>query len=364
MARLRVHLLAMLIAGALAPAAAAKVLIGVAGPSEGAYAGVGKDIRRAAQLAVEHINAEGGIGGEPVEIVERDDNCAAKEAEEAARALIAQGVALVVGHPCAAAAIAAAKVYAQAGIVFLAPATRNPALTEPRAGPTIFRLAGRNDRQGTEAGAWIARNFAAKPVAIVHDGSRFAKELAEKAAAALKAAGASGILMAAVVGGQKDYTALIGKLRSAQTRAVYFTGYAIEGGELLRQMRTAGLDAAFLGSDALTADPFAETARDKADGAKALLAHDASQGVAAALKEKFAAQPVTGAFVSAYAAIEAWSAAARQANSTAGQAAGEVLAHGSFDTVVGRVRFDDKGDADLPSYDIVTWQDGAWRRRD
>ena len=77
-----------------------------------------------------------------MEIVERDDNCAAKEAEEAARALIAQGVALVVGHPCAAAAIAAAKVYAPAGIVFLAPATRNPALTEPRAGPTIFRLGG------------------------------------------------------------------------------------------------------------------------------------------------------------------------------------------------------------------------------
>lgn len=364
MARLRAALLAMLIAGALAPAAGAKVLIGVAAPSEGAYAGVGTDIRRAAELAVERINAEGGIGGEPVEIIEHDDNCAAKEAEEAARALIAQGVGLVVGHPCAAAAIAAAKVYAQAGVVFLAPATRNPALTEPRAGPTVFRLAGRNDRQGTEAGAWIARNFADKPLAIVHDGSLFARALAEKAAAALKAAGASGILMAAVVGGQKDYAALIDKLRTARIRAVYFTGYAIEGGELLRQMRTAGLDAAFLGSDALTSDPFAETARDKADGANALLAHDASQGVAAKLKEKSAAQPITGAFASAYAAIEAWSAAVRQANSTDGRAAGEALAHGSFDTVLGRVRFDDKGDADLPSYDVVTRRDGAWRRQD
>ena len=139
------------------------------------------------------------------------------------------------------------------------------------------------------------------------------KELAEKAAAALKAAGASGVLTASIVGGQKDYTALIGKLRTAQTQAVYYTGYAIEGGELLRQMRTAGLDAAFLGSDALTADPFAETARDKAEGAKALLAHDASQGVAADAERKVPAQPATGAFVSAYAAIEAWSAAARQA---------------------------------------------------
>jgi len=365
MARLRVHLLAMLVAGAFAPAATAKVLIGVTGPTNGPYAGVGKDVRRAAQHAAEHINAEGGIGGEPVEIIERDDNCAAKESEKAARALVAQGVALVVGHPCAAAAVAAAKVYAQAGIVFIAPATRNAALTEPRAGPMIFRLDGRDDRQGTEAGAYIARNFTAEPVAIVHDGSRFAKELAGKATAALKAAGASSVLTAAVVGGQKDYTALIGKLRTAKTQAIYFTGYAIEGGQLLRQMRSAGLDATFLGSDALTTDPFAETARDAAEGAKALLAHDASDGVAAAtLKDKIAAQPVTGGLVSAYAAIEAWAAAARQVHSTTGQAVGEVLAHGSFETALGRVSFDDKGDADLPSYDVVTWRAGAWRRED
>lgn len=365
MARLHVHLLALLIAGVVAPPATAKVLIGVAGPSDGTYATVGKDIRRAARLAAEHINAGGGIGGEPVEIVERDDNCAAKEAGEAASALVAQGVALVVGHPCAAAAVAAATAYAQSGIVFIAPATRNPAVTEPRAGPTVFRLAGRNDRQGTEAGAYIARNFASKPVAIVHDGSRFAKGLAAKATAALKAAGASDVLTVAVVGRQKDYTALIGKLRKAQTQAVYYTGYAIEGGQLLRQMRAAGLDAAFLGSDALTADPFAEAARDKAEGAKALLAHDASRGIAAVtLKTKFAGQPVTGPLVSAYAAIEAWTAAARQAHSTAGSAVGEVLAHGSFDTVLGHVSFNDKGDADLPAYDVVTWRDGVWRRED
>jgi branched-chain amino acid transport system substrate-binding protein len=361
MKRLRASLLALLIAGAAGDTAVAATLIGVAGPTEGPYASVTHDVSRAAQAAARQINADGGVAGAQVEIVEADDGCAEAASETAAREFVAKGVVLVVGHPCGAAAIAAAKIYAQAGVVFIAPATRAAALTVARAGPTIFRLSGRDDRQGAEAGAYIARAFAGKPIAIVQDGSKFARGLAGSAAAALKGAGMTNVLSLAIVGGQKDYTKLIDKLRAAKIEAVYYAGYAIEGGQLLRQMRAAGFDAAFIGSDTLATEPFADAAGDKAVGAQVLLPHEAVRTVAeAARRERFDGQTVTSAFAAAYAAVEAWAAAARRANTTTGPAVSEVLTRDGAETVLGRVHFDAKGDAEMPSFDVLTWRDGAW----
>ncbi len=362
MSDLRTHLLAVLLAGALAPAAMADVLVGVAGPAQGPSLTVGTAIARGLKEAAEHINADGGVLGEPIAIVEADDGCAAAQAEEAARDLVARGVKLVVGHPCASAAIAAARVYAAAGVVFIAPATRHPALTEARAGPLIFRLAGRDDRQGSFAGDYFARTFAQGPLAVVSDGSRFGEDLDRDALAALKQAGRSDVLTAAIKGGQKDYAGLVAKLGTARTRAVFFTGFPIEGGLLLTQMRAAGLDTVFLGSDALANAQLAETAGADAEGARALLAHDAALAVSEAMvRQRFGLERPAAPVVSAYAALEAWSAAAAQAHSLAGPAVAAALQQGAFDTVEGQLSFDEKGDARLPSYDVVEWKDGAWR---
>ena len=355
---------ACLFAAALAPAAAADVLVGVAGPTRGPNAATAADISRAARLAAERINAEGGVLGQRIEIVAADDGCAGKQAEDAARTLIARRVGLVIGHPCAGAAIAAAPLYAQAGVLFIAPATRHPALTDPHPGPTVFRLAGRDGRQGAIAGAYLAREFAGKPLAIVHGGSRLSRDLAAEAAATLKAAGRTDVLTATIAGAQKEYGPLIAKLAAAHVEALYFTGYPIEGGLLLRQMRRAGLKAAFLGSDTIAGDQFAETAREEAEGAGTLLAHDPARMLPVeTLRAKFPGLAPTGPFVATYAAMEAWRAAAQQAQSSAADATSNALQHGAFDTVIGRVAFDEKGNADVPSYDTVWWKDGAWRRK-
>jgi branched-chain amino acid transport system substrate-binding protein len=365
MARLPVQLLAALLAIAGAAPAAATVLIGAAGPAEGPNGATGAQITRGAKLAADRINSEGGVQGEPVEVVEADDGCAEREAEAAARALVARGVALVVGHPCARAAIAAAKVYAEAGIVFIAPATRHPALTAPRAGPMVFRLAGRDDGQGATAGAYLARAFASKPVAVVRDGSLYAKKLAEDAVAALKAAGRGDVLTATIEGGRKDYTGLVAKLAAARTQAIFFTGFPIEGALLLRQIRAAELGTVFLGGDALATPQFVEMAGAEAAGAGALLPHDAARALTdEVLGETFKSRKPTETLVLAYAAVEAWRAAVAQAQSLSATAAGAALQQGAFETVLGPVSFDEQGDADAPSYDIVWWNDGAWRPKD
>ena len=358
----RAACLALALAACVADAAAADILVGVAGPARGPSLTVGSAIARGVERAADRINAEGGVLGQPVAIVEADDACTSDGAEAAARDLVARGVKLVVGHPCAAAAIAAARVYAEAGVVFIAPTTRHPALTAPRAGATIFRLAGRDDVQGRSAGDYLASTFPGRPVALVADGSRMAEDLVRGARAALKDSGHEFVLDATIAGRQKDYTSLIAKLREAGTAAVFFAGLPIEGGLLLKQMRAANLDTVFLGSDALANAQLAETAGEDAAGARALLPHDSSADVSeSAQRHRFGLQRPAGPLASAYAAVEAWRAAAAKAQSLAAPAVAEALQRGTFETVVGRISFDAKGDARVPSYDVVEWMDGAWR---
>ena len=364
MAWLRALPLVCLIAAATAHPAVADIVVGVAVPARGTDAGSGADIARAVRLAAERFNADGGIAGERIAIIEADDGCAGKQAEDAARALLDRHVAVVIGHPCGSAAVAAARIYAQAGVPFIAPATRHPALTEPRAGATVFRLAGRDGHQGTIAGAYLAREFAGKPLAIVYGGSLYARDLAAEAAAALKSAGRTDVLNAKIVGAQKEYGPLIAKLAAAKTEAVYFAGYPIEAGLLLRQMHAAGLQATFLGGDAIASEQFAQTAREDASGAGTLLPYDTTRTLAPeTLRSAFPGQEPTGAFILAYAAMEAWRSAAQQAQSTASDAVAKALQTRGFNTVLGRLTFDEKGNAEVLAYDIVWWTDGAWRAR-
>jgi branched-chain amino acid transport system substrate-binding protein len=360
----RAACLALALAACVADPAAADVGIGVAGPAQGPSLTVGSAIARGVGDAADRINEEGGVFGEPIAIVEADDACSSDRAEAAARDLVARGVKLVVGHPCASAAIAAARVYAAAGVVFIAPTTRHPALTAPRAGATIFRLAGRDDVQGRSAGEYLARTFPGQPVALIADGSRMAEVLVRGARAALKDSGHEAVLNATVAGRQKDYTSLIAKLREAGTAALFFAGFPIEGGLLLKQMREANLDTVFLGSDALANSQLAETAGADAAGARALRPHDSAADVSEdAQRDRFGLQRPAGPLASAYAAVEAWRAAAAKAQSLAAPAVAEALQQGTFETVIGRISFDEKGNARVPAYDVVEWKDGAWRPR-
>jgi branched-chain amino acid transport system substrate-binding protein len=227
----------------------------------------------------------------------------------------------------------------------------------------VFRLAGRDGHQGTIAGTYLAREFAGKPVAAVYGGSTYSKGVAAEAAAALKAAGHADVLSGAIAGGQKEYGPVIAKLAAAKAEAVFFAGYPLEAGLLVRQMRAAGLKATFLGTDAMAAEQFAQTAREDAEGAGALLPYDPTRTLAAeTLRKAFPAQEPSGAFVLTYAAMEAWREAAIAAASTAGDAVAKALQTRGFNTVVGRVTFDEKGNAEVPAYDVVWWTDG-WRMR-
>lgn len=323
------------------PQACAEALIVVAGPISGPRASETQDILAAVQRAADAINTDGGVRGEAVTVALEDDGCSAPSAADAAKRIVARAPALVVGHVCSSAAIAAAREYAPAKIIFVTPGARHRDLTERRAGPTIFRLAGRDDRQGAFVGERLARTSNGQRIALVSDRTVYAQRLVEDARAALvRAAVTPPPLVASIVAGEKDYAGLVSQLKTGGIETLFFAGFATEAAIVLRQLRAAGLRMTFIASDAVATDEFLSLAAGAADGV--LLAVPALDGVAAR----------------ASAAVEAWRAAVLNAGSRAPDAVAAALSAGPLATAsLGLVRFSVKGDADVAAFAMLSCRD-------
>jgi branched-chain amino acid transport system substrate-binding protein len=208
------HLLlaAVLGLGLASPAAAQDLTVAVNGPMTGEYATFGNQFKVGAEAAAADINAAGGVLGKKIKLELGDDACDPKQANSLAQKTAALKPALVAGHFCSGSSIPASLIYAEANIVQISPASTNPKFTDERAGPGVFRVCGRDDQQGSVAGAYIAKNFKDKNVAIVHDKSAYGKGLADETQKAMNAAGKKEVLYEAITAKEKDYTALVTKL--------------------------------------------------------------------------------------------------------------------------------------------------------
>ena len=239
----------------LALPAHADTPIGLAGPFTGADASFGAQFRRGADMAVADINAAGGVLGQKLAIVEGDDQCDPKQAVQVANELAGKGVKVVIGHFCSGSSIPASDVYADENIPMITPASTNPSLTE--AGKkNVFRLCGRDDQQGHIAGAFVASHFKGKKIAIVDDKQAYSQGLADEMRKALNAAGVKETLDDKINPGEKDYSALVTKLKQAGIDLLYYAGYQNEAGLLVRQMRAQGMSTILMGGDGLVTRDF------------------------------------------------------------------------------------------------------------
>lgn len=348
---------------ALAGAAHADIVIGVAGPMTGEFAPLGGQMRDGVEQAVADINAAGGVNGERLTLQAVDDACNARKADAGANTLVGAGAKLVVGHLCLKASIAGAAVYAAARVIQISPGTTFAGFTDNRAGPGVFRLAGRDDAQGTFAGAMIARRYAAANVAVVDDTTAYGKALADAAAAALDSAGKQIVLRDTYAAGGKEYNTLVSRLQAAAVDVLYLGGANPEAAIIAKAMKARGMAATIVGGDTLLAHDYADLAGDAANGTLVSYPADPRQIPAAAtVAAAFAARgtdPV-GYVLPAYAAVQAWAAAAKVAASTDFDRVASALAVGTFDTVVGGVAFDEKGDLRGPRYDWYVWKGGDY----
>src|SRR5215469_15749732 len=200
------------------PAPAQDVPIGVVGPITGPNAVFGEQMKRGAEMAVADVNAKGGVLGKKLALEIGDDACDPKQAVAAANQVVGKKVVFVDGHYCSSSSIPASAVYNEAGVLQITPASTNPALTDEAAKKgwdNVFRVCGRDDAQGKVAGGFLAQRYQGKAVAVIHDKSTYGKGLADETKKAMNAAGLHEAMYEAITQGDKDFSALISKMKQA-----------------------------------------------------------------------------------------------------------------------------------------------------
>ncbi|WP_181702249.1 branched-chain amino acid ABC transporter substrate-binding protein [Chthonobacter albigriseus] len=346
---------------ALTSPASADVVIGVAGPMSGIFAPVGSEILAGVTQAVDVLNAAGGVGGQSVVVEVVDDKCEAKTGEAVANQLVGKGAVLVVGHACAAAAIPAGKVYSQAGIVFISPATTNPRFTDERIGPGVFRLAARADEQPKAIAAHLLKAFAGGRVGFASDGSVYGRQITDGAREAFEAGGGTTILNETFTPGEKSQVNLTGKVQDAALDVLVVGAGAADGAVVATEMANRGLSTRLIGGDALGLEEFRDIAGPAATGVIFALPTDYRREPAAAdavAAFRAAGSEAAGFTLPAYAAVEVWAAAA--AGGGGFETVAAAIAEGAFPTVIGPVSFDDKGDLEGLNFTLQAWQDGGF----
>ena len=337
--------------------------IAIVGPVTGQYASFGQQMKNGAELAVEDINAAGGVLGKKLNLDIGDDACDPKQAVAVANQMTAKGVALVAGHYCSGSSIPASKVYAESDMVQISPASTNPAFTDERAGPNIYRVCGRDDQQGGVAGKYLASHFSDRNIAIVHDKTAYGKGIADEVKKAINAAGKQETMYEAITAGEKDYSALVSKLKQANIDVVFFGGYHTEAGLIVRQMRDQGLATVLMGGDALITQEFWSITGPAGEGTLMTFSPDPRKNPAAAeVVKRFKDKGIEpeGYVLYTYAAIQAWKQAAEKAKSIASTDVVKVLNDTEFDTVIGKFKFNEIGDPNLPPYAVYRWSNGGY----
>lgn len=350
-----IFLLAILL---LASPAQAQLKFGLAGPMTGEQATFGMQMKTGAEAAIADINAKGGLLGQKVELIIGDDRTDPKEGVLVANKFAAEGIKFVVGHLGSGPSIAASKDYAEANILTISTGATNPALTDAGLWNT-HRICGRDDQQGQVAGAYIAANFKDKKIAILHDRSSYGKGLADETRKVMNAAGVHDVFYDGINTGEKDYTATISRLKQMNVDYVYFGGLHTPAGLLLRQMRDQGMNTKLISGDAMVTDEFPSITGEAALGSMMTFGPDPLKNPAAAkiiadLKQrKLSPESYT---IYTYASYQVIAQAILTAQSLDAKKVAEVIRSGKmFETVMGSISFDKKGDLNGSNYVMYEW---------
>jgi branched-chain amino acid transport system substrate-binding protein len=340
----------------------AQIKLGVGGPLTGPNAAFGAQLKNGAEQAVEDINAAGGVLGQKITISLGDDVSDPKQGVSVANKFVGDGVKWVLGHFNSGVTMPASEVYAENGILMISPSATNPKITE-RGLWNVFRTCGRDDQQGSVAAEYIAKTLKGKKIAIVHDKTTYGQGLADETRKGLTKAGVKDVLYEGVNAGEKDFSALISKLKSTGADYLYWGGLHTEGGLIVRQMRDQGLKTVLISGDGITTDEFATIGGPGVEGTLMTFPPDPQKRPeAAAVLKKFEARkfkPEAYTLYS-YAAVQIMAEGAKRANSTDPKKIAAALQGGApVDTVIGKLGFDKKGDITRPDYTIYTWKKGA-----
>jgi len=202
-------------------------------------------------------------------------------------------------------------------------------------------------------------------VAFVHDKTAYGKGLADETKNAMNEAGKQEAMYEAITAGEKDYSALVSKLKQANIDLVYFGGYHTEAGLIIRQMRDQGMETILMGGDALITQEFWSITGPAGEGTLMTFSPDPRKNPAAAeVVKRFKEKGIEpeGYVLYTYAAVQAWKQAAEKAKSIESADVVKAMNDTEFDTVIGKFKFNEKGDPNLPPYAVYRWSNGTYEQ--
>jgi branched-chain amino acid transport system substrate-binding protein len=347
---------------ALAATSQAQVKLAVGAPITGPSAATGAQMKNGVDQAAVDINAAGGILGQKIAVSYGDDVSDPNQGVSVANDFSANGVKFVVGHYNSGVTMPASEVYQENGIVEITPASTNPKVTE-RGMWNIFRVCGRDDQQGKVAGGYILKHFQGKKIAVVQDKTTYGKGLADEVKKTINAGGMKEVLYEGINTGEKDYSALVSKIKQSGADLVYFGGLYTEGGLIVRQMRDQNVKAPLMGGDGITSDEFASVGGPGVEGT--LMTYgpdprnnpDASSVAAEFRAQKFEPEAYT---LYSYSAVQIIKQAAEAAKSLDPKKVAETMHSGiNFKTVLSDIAYDKKGDLTKLDYVMYVWKKDA-----
>jgi branched-chain amino acid transport system substrate-binding protein len=341
---------------------ASEIPIGFANPLSGPFSLSGERNRIAVEMAVRDLNEKGGVLGQKITLIAADDACGLTRAMAAAHELVDAGVRVVVGHGCSHSSLLAAGIYEAMDVLMITPSSTHPRLTE-EGRQNVFRLIGRDDTQGELAGAFLAERFARRRIAILHDGSTYGEGLAREARQQLRERGGTAIIYGMYTPAAADYGDVLSRLRQARIDVLYVGGYGPDAGRIVRNARERGDGFQLIGGDGVGMDGFWSVAGKFGERTIFSGRPDVrNRPDAAAILERFRRRGLGSGIsgLGAYAAVQVWAQAVERAGSVELSAVAETLRRSRFQTVLGRVEFDQKGDLEDAAWQWKVWTNGDY----
>jgi branched-chain amino acid transport system substrate-binding protein len=324
----------------------------------------GEQYQRAAELAVENLNTNGGVLGQSVELIVGDDFCDPHQAVALARKLVSDGVVFVAGHLCSHSSIPAAKVYEEPRILMISPASASAKLTD-EGGPNVFRVGGRDDRAGAMVANYLAGHWADKKIAVLDDGTTWGAGVANAVRRGLHERGVPLAMDETFTPGREEYSGLVSTMQAAGVDVFFVGGLHREIGLIFRQAHDRGYGVKLVASSSSATEDFPMIAGPGLEGTVMAGMTEVRQSPQAAeVVTQFRAQGYEPAGYTpfAYATFQVWAQAVEAAGSLNLDRVIEALHSRQFDTVLGRIGFDEKGDVTgFEPWQWYIWQaDGTY----
>lgn len=340
----------------------ADIAIGAAAPLTGGQAKIGADMVQGVEMAVSQWNAKGGINGQKIVLIKGDDEASPKQAPVVARDLVGKKVVGVIGHFNSGCTIPASEIYDEARVIMITPAATNPKVTD-RGYKGIFRVCGRDDQQGSVGAKFAIDQLKAKRIAILHDKTTYGQGLADEFKKAITAAGVTPLYYAGVPKEELDFRAIISAIKETKPDLWYFGGIYDQGGPLLTQARQSGLDAPLMSGDGLIDNELIVTCGKGAEGTYLTFGPDPAviPSAKAFLDAYHAKYGPHGAYaIYGYDAANILLSAIEKSGATDYDKLCAHLHGEEFQTAMGKLRFDKKGDITASYYVIWVVKDGKF----